>query len=142
MDAAVQQAYQALQAQFGATIQELKHEVAALELELQVLRDRPTPRPKPVLPDPDKFNGQAYRLDIWLLLIRAKLEIDGAAIGPLKAQFFYVYSNLESAVQAMVLPQLRQADDTSHWDPQSILDQLIRVYDDPNKVEKAADKLQ
>jgi len=40
----------------------------------------------------------------------------------------------------MVLPQLSQADETSH-DYNTILDQLIRVYDNPNKVQEAEDKL-
>ena len=40
----------------------------------------------------------------------------------------------------MVLPQLSQADKTSH-DYNTILDQLTRVYDNPNKVQEAEDKL-
>jgi hypothetical protein len=40
----------------------------------------------------------------------------------------------------MVLPQLSQADETSH-DYHTILDQLTRVYDNPNKVQEAEDKL-
>jgi hypothetical protein len=40
--------------------------------------------------------------------------VDGEAIGDAIAQFYYVYLNLESHVQAMVLPQLSQADETSH----------------------------
>ena len=40
----------------------------------------------------------------------------------------------------MVLPQLSQADKTS-YDYYTILDQLIRVYDNPNKVQEAEDKL-
>jgi hypothetical protein len=39
-----------------------------------------------------------------------------------------------------VLPQLSQANETSH-DYNTILDQLIRVYDNPNKVQEAEDKL-
>lgn len=40
----------------------------------------------------------------------------------------------------MVLPQLSQADETS-YDYYTILDQLLRVYDNPNKVQEAEDKL-
>ena len=40
----------------------------------------------------------------------------------------------------MVLPQLSQADEASH-DYNTILDQLIRVYDNLNKVQEAEDKL-
>ena len=39
-----------------------------------------------------------------------------------------------------MLPQLSQADETS-YDYNTILDQLICVYDNPNKVQEAEDKL-
>ena len=60
-------------------------------------------RPKPNLPDPEKFNGKTYKFDTWLLAIRTKLRIDGSAIGDSTAQFYYVYGNLESNIQIMVL---------------------------------------
>ena len=102
-----------------------------------VITSRPTSKPKPSLPDPEKFTGQAHKFDTWLPSIRAKLKVDGAAIGDDTAQFYYVYLNLDSHVQAMVLPQLTQSDE----DYNTILDQLIRVYDNPNKVQEAEDKL-
>jgi hypothetical protein len=40
----------------------------------------------------------------------------------------------------MVLPQLSQADKIS-YDYYIILDQLIHVYDNPNKVQEVEDKL-
>jgi hypothetical protein len=33
------------------------------------------------LPDPEKFAGSTYRFDTWLPLIKAKLSVDGSAIG-------------------------------------------------------------
>jgi hypothetical protein len=41
----------------------------------------------------------------------------------------------------MVLPQLGQAEASNVWDYTTILDQLTRVYDNPNKVQEAEDKL-
>ena len=41
----------------------------------------------------------------------------------------------------MVLPQLAHAEDEQQWSFQAILDQLARVYDNPNKVQEAEDKL-
>jgi hypothetical protein len=41
----------------------------------------------------------------------------------------------------MVLPQLSQAEEQGEWDYQTILEQLTRVYDNPNKVQEAEDKL-
>jgi hypothetical protein len=75
-------------------------------------------------------------------LIKAKLRIDGDAIGNDEAQFFYVYGNLDSKIQAMVLPQLSEAEDNETWDFHTILDQIERVYDDPNKKDSAASHLQ
>jgi hypothetical protein len=93
------------------------------------------------LPDPEKFNGQTHKYDTWLPSIKAKLRVDGIAIGDTIAQFYYVYLNLESHVQAMVLPQLGQAEESNNWDYTTILAQLTRVYDNPNKVQEAEDRL-
>ena len=41
----------------------------------------------------------------------------------------------------MVLPQLGQVEESNVWDYNTILDQLARVYDNPNKVQEAEDKL-
>lgn len=73
--------------------------------------------------------------------MKAKLRIDAPAIGDAVAQFYYVYLNLESKVQALVLPQLSYAEDTNTWDYNTILDQLSLVYDNPNKVQEAEDHL-
>ncbi|KAK4095663.1 hypothetical protein N658DRAFT_386564, partial [Parathielavia hyrcaniae] len=50
--------------------------------------------------------------------------------------------NLDSKIQAMVLPQLMLAENNGAWDPQTILDQLERVYDNPTKRDNAAARLQ
>ena len=107
------------------------------------MKARPLPlsRPRPTLPDPEKFGGQTYKYDTWLPSIKAKLRVDGEAIGNDIAQFYYVYLNLESQVQAMVLPQLGEAETSNEWDYNSIFDQLARVYDNPNKIQEAEDKL-
>jgi hypothetical protein len=41
----------------------------------------------------------------------------------------------------MVLPQLSQAELAQSWDYNTILDQLARVYNNPNKQSEAEDKL-
>jgi hypothetical protein len=125
-------------------ITELQTELQRQRDEITFLRsivsNRASAKPKACLPDPEKFNGQTHRFDTWLPSIRAKLEVDGGAIGDATAQFYYVYLNLDSHVQAMVLPQLSQADNTA-YDYNTILDQLARVYNNPNKVQEAEDKL-
>jgi hypothetical protein len=119
--------------------------IQAQQDEIELLK-QPRPqtssaKPKPSLPDPEKFNGQAYRYDTWLPSIQAKLRVDGDAIGDSTAQFYYVYLNLDTQVQAMVLPQLSQAEDDQKWDYHTILGQLSRVYDNPHKVQEAEDRL-
>ena len=130
--------------QIQVTLAELQAELKRQRDEITFLRSiistQASARPKASLPDPEKFNGQAYKLDTWLPSIRAKLQVDSQAIGDAIAQFYYIYLNLDSNVQAMVLPQLSQADETS-YDYHTILDQLIRVYDNPNKVQEAENKL-
>ncbi len=135
--------------QLAAAITELRAEVQRQREQLQAQHDelvllrsanQRTSRPKASLPDPEKFNGQTYKFDTWLPSIKAKLRVDGDAIGDATAQFYYVYLNLESHVQAMVLPQLSTAEDNSAYDYTMILDQLVRVYDNPNKVLEAEDK--
>lgn len=130
--------------QIQTTLAELQAELQRQRDEITFLRSiistQASAKPKASLPDPEKFNGQAHKFDTWLPSIRAKLQVDGQAIGNAIAQFYYVYLNLDSHVQAMVLPQLSQADETS-YDYHTILDQLLRVYDNPNKVQEAEDKL-
>ncbi|EEH41652.1 hypothetical protein PAAG_03215 [Paracoccidioides lutzii Pb01] len=134
----------ALRQEFGNAIQELRNQNQQLQAECQSLQtplNNSRSRPKPSLLDPEKFTGQTLKFDTWLPSIKAKLRVDQAAIGDSIAQFYYVYLNLDSSVQAMVLPQLAQAEEAGNWDYNSILDQLSRVYDNPNKIIEAEDKL-
>ena len=127
--------------QMRAALQELQAELQRQREEIRLLKSIKPSRPKPVLPDPEKFSGQPYKFDTWLPSIKAKLRVDGDAIGDAVAQFYYVYLNLESHVQAMVLPQLARAEEKENWAYETILQQLKRVYDNPNKVQEAEDKL-
>jgi hypothetical protein len=125
-------------------ILELQAELQRQQSELNILRQalamKPSSKPKHSLPDPEKLTGQ-MRFDTWLPSIRAKLRVDSEAIGDPIAQFYYVYLALDPSVQAMVLPQLADAEARNSWDYNTILDQLIRVYDNPNKVQEAEDRL-
>ncbi|KAF7938374.1 hypothetical protein EAE99_002046 [Botrytis elliptica] len=131
-------------------IEELRGEVTQQRNEISFLRslilDRfsisHTPsRPKPSLPNPEKFSDSSQKFDTWLPSIRTKLQVNGAAIGNSTAQFYYIYLNLESHVQAMVLPQLSSFDQNVPLDHTTILDQLTRVYNNLNKVQEAEDRL-
>jgi len=118
-------------------IADLQAQVGQLQAEIQFLRSSilTTPsRPKPSLPNPEKFNGQSSMFNTWLPSIKAKLRVNSTAIGDAVAQFYYIFLNLNSHAQAMVLPQLGQAEESNRWDYNTILDQLARVYNNPNKV--------
>ncbi|KAJ5113935.1 hypothetical protein N7456_002469 [Penicillium angulare] len=94
-------------------------------------------RPKPCLPDPERFIGTDVKFDAWSASIKAKLAIDGEAIGNSKAQFFYVYLCLDSIAQRAVLPQLDHANDVNRYNYRAILDQLKILYDKPDGVPRA-----
>ena len=86
-----------------AAVAELQDEVRRQRDEILLLQSI-KPKPKPSLPDPEKFNGQSHKFDTWLPSIKAKLRVDNKAIGDSVAHFYYVFLNLKSHVQAMVLP--------------------------------------
>ena len=45
-----------------------------------------------------KFDGKVYYFNMWLLAIKAKIRVDGAALSDLIAQFYYIYNRLELIV--------------------------------------------
>jgi hypothetical protein len=75
------------------------------------------------------------------MTMRAKLRIDGDAIGGSEAQLYYVYSSLGTKVQSLALTFIRQAQESNEWQPLALLEYLGRIYDDPNKVQKAGQRL-
>ena len=101
MDQQIQQLRAELRAEFSSTIDNLRGEIQVLQQALQqatAAASKPpsSKRPKSSLPDPEKFTGLAIKYDTWDAAIRAKLAIDGPAIGDSTAQFYYVYLNLTS----------------------------------------------
>ena len=142
--------------QFGGLVAKLRNKIQSLRARIDELEqinqadrarvhNRTTsinPRKlKPNLPNPEKFNGKTYKFNTWLPVIRAKLRIDSPTIGDSTAQFYYIYGNLENNIQTMVLPQLSYAKTSHVYNYESILSQLSRVYNNPNKVQEAEDKL-
>jgi hypothetical protein len=55
-----------------------------------------------------------------------------------KAQYWYVYGCLDSKIQALILPT---ATAGANVGPDLILTALARVYDDPNRASRAAERL-
>lgn len=125
--------------QFINVIEELRTHVK--ELQETVAQRTTTSRPRQVLPEPDRFDGHARHWDTWSMSMRAKLRIDGTAIGDKHAQLYYVYASLGKGVQGLVLAFMKKAEKTGEWDPSALLGYLERLYDDPNKAKKAGQRL-
>jgi len=84
------------QTQVQREFDQLRAEVTTLRAVLAAAKAL-TSRPRARLPDPEKFVSSSYKFDTWLPSIRAKLRVDGIAIGDATAQFYYVYLNLDSS---------------------------------------------
>ncbi|KAJ5414730.1 hypothetical protein N7509_001357 [Penicillium cosmopolitanum] len=95
--------------------------------------------PRPVLPAPEKFTGTIVKFNTWVAAIRAKLRIDAEAIGDAQAQFYYVYLNLGSRVQAVVLPQIEYAETSGNHDYNAIIHQLANLFEISNNGHEAED---
>jgi hypothetical protein len=125
------------EAQLMSTIEAMQAQIA----ELQETMHQRSVRPRQVLPSPDRFSGRAKDWDAWVLAMKAKLKVDGQAIGDKNAQFYYVYSSLNTDIQSTVLAFVQQAEKQGDWDPSHLLDHLERIFDDPNKARKAGQRL-
>lgn len=111
------------------------------ELKAQVQELTSRTKGKQVLPGVREFSGKAKDWDVWSMSMKAKLRVDGAAIGNKEAQFFYVYSSLSTKVQALMLPVVQKGGEDEEWDPDTLVNHLRRTYDDPNKKKKAGQSL-
>lgn len=136
----------ALRVEYQGAITTLQREIETLRSEVNTLRSAQTnpphtARPRQQLPEPTWFDGKPHHLRTWLPMIKAKIRVDGEALGNQVARFYYVYGNLEPKVQAMILPQLAEAELNSVWDYHTILDQLKRVLQNPNQQQEAEDML-
>jgi hypothetical protein len=124
-------------------VQQLQQQQSRLQEQIQEQEDDTDGRtkPRPVLPGVTKFNGRSQEWDVWETSIRAKLKIDGDAIGSDEAQFFYVYSSVDAKVQSLILPFIRKAQAKRSWEPKQLVLHLGRLFDDPQKIKKAGQRL-
>jgi hypothetical protein len=116
--------------------------IEELQQQVKELRESKLGRqPRQVLPEPERFSGRVKDWDTWSTTMRAKLRVDGKAIGDASAQLYYVYSSLKPSVQGLVLPFVQKAERIGSWDPLTMLEHLGRTYNDPNKAKKAGQRL-
>ena len=97
-------------------------------------------RPRQALPDVELLQGTAD-LDEWLVSIRAKLRIDGAAIGDEYARFHYVYSRLAPGPKRTMLPYVKRAQDANDCAADAFVAYVQSTFEDPNQAKKAGQRL-
>jgi len=102
----------------------------------------PSPR-RQALPHPDKLAG-SVDIDSWFVSMRAKLRVDGEALGDGYARFHYVYSRLGAKPRALLLPYVKRAELTPlEAAPTALafLDHIRSIYEEPNHVLRAGQRL-
>jgi hypothetical protein len=98
-------------------------------------------RPRPSIPDPVRFAGSTTEWPAWKVTMLNKLAIDQDAIGPLRNQFFYVFSRLEGLAARNSATFVDSRRDDLSVSPDTLLDYLERLYGDPNAQARAAARL-
>lgn len=98
------------------------------------------PQRRQVLPDVELLQGTTD-LDEWLVSMRAKLRIDGAAIGDEYARFHYVYSRLAPGPKRTMLPYVKRAQDDNDCAADAFVAHVQSTFEDPNRVKKAGQRL-
>jgi hypothetical protein len=93
-----------------------------------------------VLPDVELLQG-TDDLDEWLVSMRAKLHVDGAAIGDEFARFHYVYSRLAPGPKRTMLPYVKRAQEANACVAEAFVAYVQSTFEDPNKVKKAGQRL-
>jgi hypothetical protein len=83
------------------------------------------------LPHPMKLNstGGGGVFATWVAAIRAKLAVDGQAIGDSAAQFYYVLLRLDQGAQEKVLPKLKHARASGNYDYNKIIEEIAGILD-------------
>lgn len=106
----------------STTISELRAELIATKAELSSIktkiidsllaRQTTDVRPKPVLPDVDKFDGSLSMWEVWYPEIQAKLRIDDLTFCQSEeVKFWYIYNRLRRKYKLWLHPSLRQPKD-------------------------------
>ncbi len=96
-------------------------------------------RPRPMLPDPVKFDGSRSKFRAWYLEMRNKLLTDGLALGNDADQFRYVFARLGSTPQQLAFTYVETY--CGQRPVADFLAYLDRCYGDPDIQSKAAHSL-
>jgi hypothetical protein len=118
-------------------------------LQIPTYTPAPTPeladivrRPKPRLPNPDKFDGKDKALyPQFEGLLRAKLQIDGPAIGGEYEQVWYVFGRLSDEAAGRIYPWISFAQAAGKLTVVELLNQMKIAFSDPRQRQKALGQL-
>ncbi len=99
-------------------------------------------RPKPCLPHPEQFDGSDLSFfPQFEGLLRAKLEIDGPAIGQEKEQVWYAFGRLSGDAAARVFPWMGYANREDKFTVEDFMEQLRTAFCDPRQQQKALSQI-
>jgi hypothetical protein len=90
------------------------------------------------LPPASKFNGEDKTLfSGWVMELKAKLAIDGKAIGDEQAQFYYIFTRLEGKAKIRMEAWTQQRLESYSWSVTAFFHELDRVFRDSRQIERA-----
>jgi hypothetical protein len=99
-------------------------------------------RPKPTMPDPDKFNGDPKDLNRWVGEISDKLAVDAACFGQdNKIMVIYAKNRLTGTAYDTITPLFHNGK-RPFKTPEEFLDYVKRLFGDPDREANARDELE
>ncbi|RAL58005.1 hypothetical protein DID88_007023 [Monilinia fructigena] len=104
--------------------------------------DNAVRKPKPSLPHPEKFDGSELTyFPQFEGLLRAKLEIDGPAIGQEKERVWYAFGRLSGEAAARIFPWIAYANKEEKFTVEEFMGQLRTAFSDPRQQQKALSQI-
>lgn len=99
-------------------------------------------KPRPVLPDPEPFDGEDLTLyPQFRAKLRAKLSVDASTFGGNFDKLWYGFSRLEGKAAARILPWMTTYEETTMFNLPKFWDQLDSAFRDRAAKRKAIAKL-
>lgn len=99
-------------------------------------------KPRPVLPDPETFDGEDLTLyPQFRAKLRAKLTVDARTFGGNFEKLWYGFSRLEGKAAARILPWMTTYEETTAFNVPGFWDQMDSAFQDRAAKRKAIAKL-
>jgi hypothetical protein len=95
-------------------------------------------QPRQSLPPASKYDGEDKTLfSGWVMELKAKLAIDGKAIGDEQAQFYYIFTRLEGKAKIRMEAWTQRNMEAYAWSVAGFFLELDRVFRDSRQIERA-----